>query len=307
MQHPFARPTMKYRIPECASRLPFGSLRSALTRSLVCGFCPLTQAKGSHKVRLAIAPTHKANVSEVAAPSASSALISDSLSGAITLCQSSHSRQPSGMVSDSSMSMMSVHSQCRRHQAAECRCQRSWVHHSRRCSGSRTLDLPHQPSARNSNPPPRLHKPSEIVQVQVVGSVVSRREVLASAPFAANLISGQMATRGIRPQQRPEVVGHDDRRTNELAFATLVIQPAARAEQVGEKIGNRSWNLGVKMGGIVSWPCFVYHPNADSTEGKMKSVHPAQVSLTLVCFQTAAYSQAVSYPGDGPPSGQKSI
>jgi hypothetical protein len=33
---------------------------------------------------------------------------------------------------------------------------------------------------------------------------ISRRAVLASAPFAASSIFGQMATRGIRPQQRPE-------------------------------------------------------------------------------------------------------
>jgi len=32
----------------------------------------------------------------------------------------------------------------------------------------------------------------------------------------------------------------------------------------------------------------------------MKSTHPAQVAIALVCFQTAAHSQAVPYPGDGP-------
>ena len=60
----------------------------------------------------------------------SNASISARFSGAMTLCQSSHLCQPSGMLSASSISMIPVRSQCRRHQAAECRHESSWVHHA---------------------------------------------------------------------------------------------------------------------------------------------------------------------------------
>lgn len=47
MKQPSLRPNdARYRTPDPASRLPFGSLRSALTRDPECGSCPSTQAKG---------------------------------------------------------------------------------------------------------------------------------------------------------------------------------------------------------------------------------------------------------------------
>ena len=68
-------------------------------------------------------------------------------------CQSRHKRQPSGRVSASSTSRMPVRSQCRRHQAAECRHHRLGSHHPRRWSGtgpsiSRTSPAPAIPNGR---------------------------------------------------------------------------------------------------------------------------------------------------------------
>jgi hypothetical protein len=61
------------------------------------------------------------------------------VSGTTDLCQSSHSRYPSGRVSAPSIDMVPVRSQCRRHHAAECRHHRSLLHHRRRCSGMAPL------------------------------------------------------------------------------------------------------------------------------------------------------------------------
>ena len=82
------------------------------------------------------------------------------------LCQARHNRQPSAMVSQ-----LDVHDVC----SFQCRATRppngdtrvSWAHHSRRWSGtgpsiSCTSPAPAIPTA------PRLHKPSEVVQIQVV-------------------------------------------------------------------------------------------------------------------------------------------
>jgi hypothetical protein len=100
-------------------------------------------------------------------------LISNSLSGATTRCQSSHqlaSRR--AWCRPHSMSMMPVRSQCRRHHDAECKLQRSWVHHSAKLFRKGTFDFLNQTSTHNPYLPAWLDKPCEVVQVEIVRPVV---------------------------------------------------------------------------------------------------------------------------------------
>ena len=70
---------------------------------------------------------------------------------------------------------MPVRSQCRRHQAAECRHQQILGPPLAKMLGNRAVDLPHQPGPGDSDRAARLHEPGEVVQVQVVRAVVEER------------------------------------------------------------------------------------------------------------------------------------